>query len=64
MNLKLLVPEQTINKELSVPKQTLLVSEQAIYLLNVVCSGTTNEPKRVRSGTDKVCSGTNNKKQP
>ena len=46
---------QTINKILSVP-------EQAIYLLNVVFSGTSNEPKRVSSGKYNVCSGKNNKK--
>ncbi|WP_211326816.1 hypothetical protein, partial [Micromonospora noduli] len=63
MNLKLSVLEQTINKKLSVP-------EQANYLLNVVCSGTgitcfgtSNEPKRVSSGTDNDRSGTNNLKK-
>ena len=61
--LSLTVPEQTINKELSVSEQTLLVPEQAIILLNVVRSGTniagsgtSNEPKRVSSGTVIDCS--------
>ena len=42
MNFTLSVPEQTIDKELSVFEQGMFVPEQAIYLLNVICSGTDN----------------------
>ena len=52
MNFKLSVPEQTINKK-------LYDLEQAIYLLNAVCSKT----GILCSETKIVCSGTNNKKK-
>ena len=56
MDSKLSVPEQTINKKLS-------GLEQAIYILKVVCFGTSHKPKRISSGRGNVYPGTKKKKK-